>query len=102
MIPAIVPTADEAQVRVEVVERMVEMLNRDLIPAVPEQGSLGASGDEPAGVYPCAGDDVWLALSCGTDAETFGKQLGEIKAREAADGTGPAPSRRSGVMLTPL
>src|SRR6478735_8551035 len=32
-------------VRVEVVERMVEMLNRDLIPAVPQQGSLGASGD---------------------------------------------------------
>src|SRR3954464_9765694 len=32
-------------VRVEVVERMVEMLNRDLIPAVPEKGSLGASGD---------------------------------------------------------
>lgn len=32
-------------VRVDLVERMVEMLNRDLIPAVPEQGSLGASGD---------------------------------------------------------
>jgi histidine ammonia-lyase len=32
-------------VRVEVVERMVEMLNRDLVPVVPEQGSLGASGD---------------------------------------------------------
>jgi histidine ammonia-lyase len=32
-------------VRVEVVERMVQMLNRDVIPAVPEQGSLGASGD---------------------------------------------------------
>ena len=32
-------------IRVEIVERMVEMLNRDLIPAVPEQGSLGASGD---------------------------------------------------------
>ncbi len=32
-------------VRVELVERMVDMLNRDLIPAVPEQGSLGASGD---------------------------------------------------------
>ena len=32
-------------VRVEIVERMVEMLNRDLIPVVPEQGSLGASGD---------------------------------------------------------
>ena len=32
-------------VRAEVVDRMVEMLNRDLIPVVPEQGSLGASGD---------------------------------------------------------
>ena len=32
-------------VRSLIVERMVEMLNRDLIPAVPEQGSLGASGD---------------------------------------------------------
>ena len=32
-------------VRPFVVDRMVEMLNRDLIPAVPEQGSLGASGD---------------------------------------------------------
>lgn len=32
-------------VRVELVQRMVEMLNRDLVPAVPEQGSLGASGD---------------------------------------------------------
>jgi histidine ammonia-lyase len=32
-------------VRPIVVERMVEMLNRDLIPLVPEQGSLGASGD---------------------------------------------------------
>ncbi len=32
-------------VRVEIVERMVEMLNRDLVPVVPERGSLGASGD---------------------------------------------------------
>ena len=32
-------------VRIEIAERMVEMLNRDVIPAVPEQGSLGASGD---------------------------------------------------------
>jgi len=32
-------------VRPLVIERMVEMLNRDLIPVVPEQGSLGASGD---------------------------------------------------------
>ncbi len=32
-------------VRAEIVERMVRMLNADLVPAVPEQGSLGASGD---------------------------------------------------------
>jgi len=32
-------------VRPLLVERMVELLNRDLVPAVPEQGSLGASGD---------------------------------------------------------
>jgi histidine ammonia-lyase len=32
-------------VRPEVIELMVEMLNRDVVPAVPEQGSLGASGD---------------------------------------------------------
>ena len=32
-------------VRVEIVDRMVEMLNRDLVPLVTEQGSLGASGD---------------------------------------------------------
>jgi histidine ammonia-lyase len=32
-------------VRAEVVDLMVEMLNRDVIPVVPEQGSLGASGD---------------------------------------------------------
>ena len=32
-------------VREKTVDRMVQMLNRDLVPVVPEQGSLGASGD---------------------------------------------------------
>lgn len=32
-------------VRPEVIDLMVEMLNQDVIPAVPQQGSLGASGD---------------------------------------------------------
>ena len=32
-------------VRPELVDLMVRMLNADVIPAVPEQGSLGASGD---------------------------------------------------------
>ncbi len=32
-------------VRVEIVDRMIEMLNGDMVPVVPQQGSLGASGD---------------------------------------------------------
>ena len=32
-------------VRPEVIDLMVRMLNDDVIPAVPQQGSLGASGD---------------------------------------------------------
>lgn len=32
-------------VRIEVIELLIEMLNRNVIPAVPEFGSLGASGD---------------------------------------------------------
>lgn len=32
-------------IRLEVVEKLIEFLNKGLIPAVPEQGSLGASGD---------------------------------------------------------
>ena len=32
-------------VRVELVDRLVELLNRGLVPWIPEQGSVGASGD---------------------------------------------------------
>lgn len=32
-------------VRVAVVEKIIEFLNNDLIPVIPEQGSVGASGD---------------------------------------------------------
>ncbi|MGG1400248.1 histidine ammonia-lyase [Bacillus salipaludis] len=32
-------------IRLEVIERMVEMLNKGVTPVIPEQGSLGASGD---------------------------------------------------------
>ena len=32
-------------VRVAVVEKIIEFLNADLIPIIPEQGSVGASGD---------------------------------------------------------
>ncbi|HEV8623753.1 MAG TPA: aromatic amino acid ammonia-lyase [Acidimicrobiia bacterium] len=32
-------------VRIELVERLVELLNRDIVPVIPEEGSVGASGD---------------------------------------------------------
>ncbi len=32
-------------IRVEVVEKLLEFLNNDIIPAIPSQGSVGASGD---------------------------------------------------------
>lgn len=32
-------------IRVEVVEKLLEFLNSDVIPAIPQQGSVGASGD---------------------------------------------------------
>jgi histidine ammonia-lyase len=70
-------------VRVELVERMVEMLNRDLIPAVPEQGSLGASGD----LAPLA----CLALPL--------LGLGRVL---TADGTEPAAGALSRAGLQPL
>ncbi|MGO4268678.1 histidine ammonia-lyase [Paenibacillus sp. TAF58] len=32
-------------IRLEVVQTMIDMLNKDVVPVVPEKGSLGASGD---------------------------------------------------------
>jgi histidine ammonia-lyase len=60
-------------VRPEIVERMVEMLNRDVIPRVPEQGSLGASGD----LAPLANLSLPLL--------GLGEVLGPEGARPAAD-----------------
>ncbi len=37
--------AGHSGVRVEVLDLLVELLNRGLVPVVPEQGSVGASGD---------------------------------------------------------
>jgi histidine ammonia-lyase len=57
-------------VRPLIVERMVEMLNRDLIPAVPEQGSLGASGDLASLAHlalPLIGHGELLAAEGGTE-----------------------------------
>ncbi len=38
-------TAGYSGVRVEIVERLIEMLNLQLTPEIPSQGSLGSSGD---------------------------------------------------------
>ena len=32
-------------VRIELIERLIDLLNRDILPVIPEQGSVGASGD---------------------------------------------------------
>lgn len=38
-------TRGHSGIRVEVVEKLLEFLNNDIIPAIPQQGSVGASGD---------------------------------------------------------
>jgi histidine ammonia-lyase len=62
-------------VRLELVERFVELLNRDLVPWIPEQGSVGASGD----LAPLA--HLALAL-IGEGAFLGGKTTEPVPARE--------------------
>ncbi len=38
-------TAGHSGIRVEIVELLLEMLNRNIVPEIPSQGSLGSSGD---------------------------------------------------------
>ncbi len=38
-------TRGHSGIRVDVVEKLLEFLNNDIIPAIPQQGSVGASGD---------------------------------------------------------
>jgi histidine ammonia-lyase len=70
-------------VRVELARRMVEMLNRDLVPAVPEQGSLGASGD----LAPLA----HLALPLLGRGELLGADGRAVPAGPALEAAGLAP-----------
>jgi histidine ammonia-lyase len=65
-------------VRSLLVERLVEFLNRDLIPVVPEQGSLGASGD----LAPLA--HLALPLIGGGEAILEGERLSGSAALERA------------------
>jgi histidine ammonia-lyase len=69
-------------VRPDVVELMVDMLNAGVIPAVPEQGSLGASGD----LAPLAS----LALPVIGEGEVL-TSTGTLSAAEAMSGAGLTP-----------
>ena len=72
-------------VRPEIVERMLAFLAADLVPAVPQQGSLGASGDLAplaALALPLLGQGAFLAGDGGT-----------IPAAEALAGAGIPPLR---------
>ncbi|MFM7719098.1 MAG: histidine ammonia-lyase [Actinomycetota bacterium] len=72
-------------VRPEVIERMLAFLAADLVPAVPQQGSLGASGDLAplaALALPLIGAGAFLAAGGGT-----------IPAAEALAAVGLAPLR---------
>jgi histidine ammonia-lyase len=70
-------------VRPEVVDRMIQMLNLDLIPAVPEQGSLGASGD----LAPLAN----LALPLLGEGEVLGPDGSTVPAAGALSAAGLEP-----------
>ncbi len=59
-------------VRVAVVEKIIEFLNNDIIPVIPQQGSVGASGD----LAPLS----HLALALIGEGDVFGKQgLQDVK-----------------------
>ena len=78
-------------VRPVIVERMVDMLNRDLIPAVPEQGSLGASGDLAPLAHlalPLIGDGEMVSAGGGTvpAAEVLAQAGFEPLALQAKEG----------------
>ncbi len=65
-------------VRVEVIETLLAMVNRDVIPLVPEKGSVGASGD----LAPAA--HVALVLIGLGEAQVSGKKLTGARALKLA------------------
>ncbi len=81
-------------VRVELLDRLLDLLNRHLVPYVPEQGSVGASGD----LAPLA--HVGLALT--GEGEFLDREGRRHPARELLDREGiPAwePAEKEGVAL---
>ncbi len=70
-------------VRAEVVERLVELLNRGLLPWIPEQGSVGASGDLAPRAH--------LALALVGEGAFLGRDGRPEPAREALEREGLEP-----------
>ena len=70
-------------VRPELVEALVALLNAGVTPAVPEHGSMGASGD----LAPLAHVGLLLA----GEGWALGEDGGAVPAREALDGAGLEP-----------
>lgn len=61
-------------IRVDVIEKILEFLNNDLIPIIPQQGSVGASGD----LAPLS----HLALALIGEGEVWGSSYKNVKALE--------------------
>lgn len=61
-------------IRVEVIEKILEFLNKDVIPVIPSQGSVGASGD----LAPLS----HLALALIGEGEVWGGSLNGVKPLE--------------------
>ncbi len=80
-------------IRPAVVERLLEFLNRDLLPAVPEAGSVGASGDLAPLAHvalPLLGEGAFLRLD---DGGAGHGAKATIPAAEALTGAGLEPMR---------
>src|ERR1700676_5254153 len=60
-------------ITIELVEHLIEMFNRGVVPAIPEQGSVGASGD----LAPLA----HLALVCMGEGQAFIARPGSAESR---------------------
>jgi len=81
-------------VRVETVELLTEMLNRDLIPYVPSRGSLGASGDLAPSAH--------MVLAMMGEGELLGLEGGRLPALPALQAAALepfAPQAKEGLSL---
>lgn len=73
-------------IRVETVEKILEFLNNDLIPVIPQQGSVGASGDlaplSHLALTLIGEGDLWSADGKSHNTDYKGVKPLELKAKE--------------------